>query len=132
MRTTRAAQALRGVLLASVQDSVGRDDSVPYRASAALYFLLMDHPVDQRGRCRSCRRPSATFGLRRRVCRVHMKAEFWLQQPTDFLRSAFVCGLQRPKSSAAPTAGFAHGGAGMHPDRLRFRRVPLDLTLRSS
>src|SRR5919107_563067 len=54
----------------------------------------MDHAVDRQGRCRSCRRPGAAFGLRRRLCRVHMKAEFWLQQPKEFLRSTLVRGLR--------------------------------------
>ncbi|MGH3922759.1 MAG: hypothetical protein ACRDTT_07815 [Pseudonocardiaceae bacterium] len=31
--------------------------SVAYRASAALYALLLEHAVDRRGCCWSCRRP---------------------------------------------------------------------------
>lgn len=62
--------------------------SIRYWASAVLYMLLLDHPVDQRGRCRSCRRSGAMIGLRRRSCRVHAKASYWLlRQPDDTLLS---------------------------------------------
>lgn len=76
--------ALRGVLLAAVKsgpDAAGRIYSIQYRACAALYALLVAHPVDQRGRCRLCRRPGAVFGFRRHHCRVHDEARVWLQQP---------------------------------------------------
>jgi hypothetical protein len=77
-------EALRGVLVAAAQLGSGTGegiDSVQYRAGAALYSLLVDHPVDRRGRCRSCRRPGAVLGLRRRSCRVHAKAQMWLHLP---------------------------------------------------
>ncbi len=62
--------------------------SIRYWASAVLYMLLLDHPVDQRGRCRSCRRSGAMIGLRRRPCRVHARASYWLlRQPDDTLLS---------------------------------------------
>ncbi len=62
--------------------------SIRYRASAVLYMLLLDHPVDRLGRCRSCRRSGAIIGLRRRPCRVHAKASYWLlRQPDDTLLS---------------------------------------------
>jgi hypothetical protein len=88
-------QRLRGVLADAVQarpDAAGEIGSVPCLASAALYALLMTHPVDRRGRCRSCRRPGAVVGFRHRRCRVHGEARFWLlQQPAEFLRSWLVC-----------------------------------------
>jgi prevent-host-death family protein len=43
----------RGVLLAAVEsgpDAAGEIDSIQYGACAALYALLVDHPVDQRRR----------------------------------------------------------------------------------
>lgn len=112
MKTARADEVLRGVLRAAIDgapDAAGGVGSVPCRASAALYFLLIDHSVDHQGRCRLCRRPGAAFGLRPRLCRVHMKAEFWLQQPTEFLRSTFVRGLRvtdLPPSRARATGDF--------------------------
>ena len=81
-------EALRSVLVAA--DGI---DSIQFRACAALYTLLIAHPVDQRGRCRSCRRPGAVLGLRRRRCRVHGEACFCLLQPAEFLRSRLVCEL---------------------------------------
>lgn len=90
-------QRLRGVLVDAVQarpGTAGGIGSVPCLASATLYALLMAHPVDRRGRCRSCRRPGAVLGLRRRRCRVHGEARFWLLlQPGEFLHSRLVCEL---------------------------------------
>jgi hypothetical protein len=61
---------------------------IRYRASAVLYLLLLDHPLDRRGRCRSCRRSGAMIGLRRRPCRVHARTSYWLlRQPDDTLLS---------------------------------------------
>jgi hypothetical protein len=63
-------------------------ESIRYRASAVLYMLLLDHPIDRRGRCRSCRRSGVVIGLRRRPCRVHARASYWLlHQPDDPLLS---------------------------------------------
>ncbi|MGH3767918.1 MAG: hypothetical protein ACRDS0_20240 [Pseudonocardiaceae bacterium] len=53
-------------------------DSIRYRAAAVLYTLLLDHPLDRRGRCRSCRRSGAMIGPRRRPCRIHLRASYWL------------------------------------------------------
>lgn len=86
----RVCQELRGVLQAAVESepgAAGGIESIQCRAGAALYQLLMDHPVDRRGRCRSCRRPGAVLALRRRLCRVHIKADYWLHQPAEFLHS---------------------------------------------
>ncbi len=109
MKAARAGEALCDVLRAAVESADGIG-SVPYRASAALYFLLMDHSVDPQGRCRSCRCPGAAFGLRRRLCRVRIKAEFWLQQPTEFLRSTFVRGLRM--TDLPPSRASASGDLG--------------------
>ncbi|PZS40818.1 MAG: hypothetical protein DLM62_00855 [Pseudonocardiales bacterium] len=53
-------------------------DSIRYRAAAVLYTLLLDHPLDRRGRCRCCRRSGALIGPRRRPCRIHLRASYWL------------------------------------------------------
>ncbi len=106
-------EALRGVLVAAVESGpggAGGIDSIQYRACAALYALLMAHPVDRRGRCRSCRGPGAVLGLRRRRCRVRGAARFWLlQQPAEFLRSQLACelgltDLPPAQDSATPAA----------------------------
>lgn len=84
---------LRGALENAVLAGPGADGigSVPWQANAALYMLLMGHPVDRRGRCRSCRRSGAVLGFRRRRCRVHGEARFWLlQQPAKFLHSRLL------------------------------------------
>ncbi|MGH3886294.1 MAG: hypothetical protein ACRDSZ_06955 [Pseudonocardiaceae bacterium] len=57
--------------------------SIVYRGSAVLYLLLLDHPIDRRGRCRSCRGPGAVIGLRRRPCRIHLRASYWLLRQPD-------------------------------------------------
>jgi hypothetical protein len=89
-------QRLRGALANAVLAGPGAAGigSGPWQVSAALYMLLMGHPVDRRGRCRSCRRSGAVLGFRRRRCRVHGEARFWLlQQPAEFLLSRLVCEL---------------------------------------
>ncbi|MGH3833206.1 MAG: hypothetical protein ACRDRS_22695 [Pseudonocardiaceae bacterium] len=71
------------VLAEGIRAGLGADGvgSVRCRVSGALYAVLKDHPVDERGRCRSCRRPGAVLGLRRRRCAVHLAAHYWLRQP---------------------------------------------------
>ncbi len=79
---------LRKVLVDGVQagrGAAGGIGSVECRAVATLYMLLMDHPIDRRGRCRSCRRPGAVFGPRWRRCRVHIKANLYLHQLDEVL-----------------------------------------------
>lgn len=105
-------EALRGVLVAAVESGPGAGggiDSIQFRACAALYALLMAHPVDRWGRCRSCRRSGAVLGLRRHRCRVHGAARFWLlQQPAEFLRSRLVCELgltELPPTQDSATSG---------------------------
>jgi hypothetical protein len=86
--------------------------SIRYRASAVLYMLLLDHPIDRWGRCRSCRRSGAMIGLRRRRCRIHARASYWLLcQPDNTLLSHLaneprsrrrIVGRQRSMSRKAP------------------------------
>ncbi|MGH3550403.1 MAG: hypothetical protein ACRDQU_20250 [Pseudonocardiaceae bacterium] len=68
--------------------AAGGIDSIRYRAAAVLYTLLLDHPLDRRDRCRSCRRSGALIGPRRRPCRIHLRASYWL--------------LSQPDATAAP------------------------------
>lgn len=95
---------LRGMLRAAVEsgrrarDGVG---SIQCRACAVLYALLMDHPVDRRGRCRSCRRPGVVFRWRRRRCRVHREACFYLRNSDDFLL-AHLTGELELSAAAGP------------------------------
>jgi len=58
-----------------------RVGSVRYRASAVLYLLLLEHPIDERGRCRSC--PGVMIGLRSRPCQIHLRASDWLLHHPD-------------------------------------------------
>ncbi len=98
---------LRGALLDAVQagpEAMSGIGSVQLRASAALYGLLLDHPIDKPGRCRSCRPPGALFGWRRRRCRVHIKAAYWLhQQNVPFLLSQLAGELRRTATGAPAT-----------------------------
>jgi hypothetical protein len=82
----------------------GEIGSVPLRAGATLYALLLAHPLDQQGRCRSCCGPRVVFGRRRR-CRVHLQASYWLRQPEEFLRSRLTGeGLVGPSTHSAGAA----------------------------
>lgn len=77
---------LRDGLLVAVASEHGSGlGSVQCRASAALYVLLGDHPVDRHGRCRSCRRPGAVIGGRHRICRVFLAARCYLYQSEEML-----------------------------------------------
>jgi hypothetical protein len=71
-------------------DGIG---SIGCRASAVLYTLLLDHPIDRRGRCWSCRHFGAMIGLRR--CRIHITASYWLllQPDKTMLLSHLACEL---------------------------------------
>jgi hypothetical protein len=128
-------RVLHRVLRDAVQagpGAAGGIGTVEGRAVAALYLLLVDHPIDQRGRCRSCRRLGAVFGLRWRCCRVYVKAALWLRQPEEVLRRLLAdeLGLAAPtpptdplptpavSPSPIPPAGRPdpdHGGAGDDP-----------------
>lgn len=88
-------ETLHTVLRAAVEagpDALGGIGSVPCRAGVVLYLLLSDHPVDRQGRCRSCRRPGAILGPRRRRCRVHIMACYWLNQPNAALLLSQLAG----------------------------------------
>jgi hypothetical protein len=70
-------------------DGVG---SVECRAMVALYSLLMDHRIDQWGRCQSCRRPGSVFGARWRPCQVRSKASLCLDRRDEVLLLELVAG----------------------------------------
>lgn len=130
-------EVLRGVLVDSVQagPGPGGTGSIRCRVSGALYALLMTHPIDHRGRCRSCRRPGAVLGFARQRCRVHRQVHYWLRQPDALLHAQLAqeCGPADPSpaqrsqspvvSSAlppreAPRVGqpvSTHGGTGAYP-----------------
>lgn len=74
-----SCQLLRGVLRELV--AAGAIGSVACRTAAALYALLLEHPIDQRGRCWSCGRAAAVVLGRRRRCRIYRVVHFWLHQP---------------------------------------------------
>jgi hypothetical protein len=79
---------LREVLVAGVQAgprAVGGIGSVSLRACAALCELLREHPIDQWGRCRSCRWPGSVFGGRWQPCRVYRKANLCLRELDEVL-----------------------------------------------
>ncbi|MGH3940322.1 MAG: hypothetical protein ACRDTG_17150 [Pseudonocardiaceae bacterium] len=107
---------LRAILVETVQ--AGRRaaegiSTVPCQAVATLYLLLMSHPLDRRGRCRSCRHPRAVL-RRRRGCQIHREANVWLRQPPEFLRTQLAgeLGLAiRQHPDADPGAPPTHGGA---------------------
>ncbi len=78
--------ALRQILRQGTQTGPGAVEDVGsmlYQVSAVLYQLLLDHPIDQRGRCRSCRRPGARIAFRRRCCLIHLRASHWLLHQPD-------------------------------------------------
>jgi len=115
-------ETLRAGLAAAVGS--GRDggiSSTQCRASAALYALLGDHPVDQRGRCRSCRGLRALLGRRGRVCRILIAARFYLYQPEDMLFHLLTSELDQavtppPSGDAAPDPGRTPGAVLGDPD----------------
>ncbi len=76
-------EALRGAMGAAVGSDRGDGGigSIPWRASAALYALLGAHPVDRRGRCRSCHGLRALLGRGRRICRVLVVARSTCTNP---------------------------------------------------
>lgn len=81
-------QMLRKVLVDGAQagrGAAGGIGSIPLRACAALYELLLEHPIDQWDRCRSCRRPGSVLGSRWRPCEVHAKATLFLRRLDEVL-----------------------------------------------
>ncbi|HET9254073.1 MAG TPA: hypothetical protein VFO16_02580 [Pseudonocardiaceae bacterium] len=94
---------VRHAVRAAGPDAFDGTASIQHRAAAALYLLLLDHPVDRQGRCRSCRRPGAMITFRSRRCRILVMASYWL-----------LCqsGGARPRSLLAPDlAGDTTSGA---------------------
>ncbi|MGQ0775420.1 MAG: hypothetical protein ACT4NY_13510 [Pseudonocardiales bacterium] len=114
-------EVLRRALREAVESGAsGGIESDRYRVCAMAYELLCDHPVDRRGRCRSCRSPGAVFGRIRRKCRVYLTANFYLRQPEAFLLPHLVRELQQTPAVPSPSPRAArpdpqHGGAGEHP-----------------
>lgn len=108
---------LRKALVEVVQagpGSAGMIGSVLCRSVATLYTLLLDHPIDRRGRCRSCRRPGAVFGSRWRHCRVYGEANLWLWQLDEALLQRLLAhelGL-----AAAPPPAAPGGAPARNPD----------------
>lgn len=102
----------------ATSDGIG---SIRYRASAVLYRLLLEHPIDRRGRCRKCRGPGGMIGLRRRApCQIHLTASDWmLRQPdaallshlTSELGAGAAPGTARPSDRSGLTVR-ARRGAG--------------------
>ncbi|MGH3916020.1 MAG: hypothetical protein ACRDTC_21820 [Pseudonocardiaceae bacterium] len=76
--------------------------SVSWRACAALYSLVEEHPVDRRGRCRSCRGPGALLGWGRRRCQVRVWACFWLHQPDETLLLGLLARELDQHSASSP------------------------------
>jgi hypothetical protein len=108
--------ALRGFLLQAMRARPGAAEgisSIGCQASAVLYTLLLDHPIDRRGRCLSYRCSGtmiggAMTGLRR--CRIHLTAIFWmLLQPDEAtlrsrLASELGLGTAPPPVAGRPSA----------------------------
>lgn len=107
--------ALRETLRQAVQAGPNAAEgisSIGCRAAAVLYSLLLDHPIDRRGRCRSCRsrrHEDALLGIR--GCRIHLTAGYWLlfQPDKAILLSHLACELglasAQPLRTRAPGAG---------------------------
>jgi hypothetical protein len=102
-------EVLRGFLVGEVDSAhrAGECGQVGCGAGAALYSLLAAHPLDRRGRCRSCGGPG-WLGRRPRVCLVFRKAHYWLRQPTHIVRAHLVDELGvdvlGPRGAADPEA----------------------------
>ncbi len=101
----QTSHALLGETLRDALRTGGRGTEVgtAWRASAALYALLGDHPIDHRGRCRSCRRPDTRIGRGRRRCRVFIAASYWLRQPDEFLLRHLAHDLKQDPQTPAAT-----------------------------
>jgi hypothetical protein len=100
-------QMLRTVLVDGTRagrGAAGGIGSVECRAVLTLYSLLVDHPVDRWGRCRSCRAPGSVLGARWRPCQVHSKATLCLRQLDEVLLSLLAddLGLATAPPPAAP------------------------------
>jgi len=103
----RIRQVLRTVLVDSMRaglDTTGEIGSVQFRACAALYGLLRDHPVDQRGRCRSCQRRGAVLRARWHRCRMQGTASLWRQQLDVALLPRLLPHEPTPSLTSPPAA----------------------------
>ncbi len=108
-------EALRETLRQAVQAGPNTAEgisSISCRATAVLYSLLLDHHIDRRGRCRSCRprrHEDALLGIR--GCRIHLTAGYWLlfQPDKAILLSHLACELglasARPLLIRSPRVG---------------------------
>jgi hypothetical protein len=87
-------ETLRRFLIAEVQSSpdVARCGPMACGAVAALDALLAAHPLDRRGRCRSCQR-RGWLVRRRRVCLVFLEARYWLRQSTERVQAHLISEL---------------------------------------
>lgn len=109
-RHMEAVSYLRGVLHTVVDSRSGAVDAVDrigWRAGAVLYLLLRDHPINRWGRCRSCRYTGTIIGFRRRRCRVHITANYWLlRQPNEVLLLSHLA--DELELASVPTANTAN------------------------
>jgi hypothetical protein len=100
---------LRAVLRDALLDVVGSAhdlhgiDRVEFGACAGLHALLIAHPVDDRGRCSSCR--PGWLAHRRQVCMIYQKAHYWLRQPTHLLQAQLAGELGVDLSPLSDAAG---------------------------
>lgn len=92
---------VRGELV-DMTDKPEEFGSVVFRATAALYELLLEHAVDRHGRCWKCRRAGSRIGPARRRCRVYPVAQYWLGQSGTALATTLVRELGLP---ALPSPG---------------------------
>lgn len=95
-------EALRGAARAEVATGPGIG-TIGCRATAALDALLAAHPVDRRGRCRSCRRPGALWGRGRQTCLIYWTVRYWLLQPVEALRFRLDPELQGHVDASSPS-----------------------------
>lgn len=94
-------EELRRWLVDALERGVSAPDgseSIRWRESAVVYSLLRDHEVDRKGRCHRCRCPRGVFGRRRRRCRVHVVANFYLRQPEAFVHTHLTGELEESVS----------------------------------
>lgn len=109
---------LRRVLRTGVHAGAGTEeglDSFLCRVVGALYALLMDHPIDRNGRCRSCRRPGSVLGRHRQDCGVYEEVSYWLGEPEKHLRErmAYQWGLNPPTDMSTTPRPASPGATGM-------------------
>lgn len=79
--------------------------SVVFRATAALYALLLEHAIDRQGRCYMCRQPASMVGPRRRQCTIYPLAQHWIHQPGTRLAASLNRELGLPAPPPPGTTG---------------------------